>query len=63
MVQWLRLHTRNAEDLGAIRGQGTSFPQATAKAWHARVPSRIGLSVGTFDTEPPKKPLRTSAGK
>ena len=56
VVQWLRLHTRNAEDLGAIRGQGTSFPQATAKAWHARVPSRIGLSVAPLTLSPPRSP-------
>ena len=29
VVQWLRLHTSNAEDAGSIPGQGTKIPHAT----------------------------------
>ena len=31
MLQWLRLHSPNAENSGSIPGQGTKFPQAS---WH-----------------------------
>ena len=29
VVQWLRLHTSNAEGMGLIPGQGTKIPHAT----------------------------------
>ena len=63
VVQWLRLHTQNAGDLGAIRGQGTSFPPGHNEGLARTCAQSHRTLGGTFDTEPPKKPLRTSAGK
>ena len=62
MVQWLRLHTPNAEGTGSIPDRGTKIPHA-ARRGQKRLRTSTAGRMGSIPGQATKAPHATQCGQ